>query len=118
MELRTLLLDRLCARQGLLVFHRKGRPVGDFRKVCARATKAAGVPDRLFHDLRRTAARDFRRTGVREGEIMRLCGWKTRDMFDRYNIIDAADLSRAVAKRFEDNGTGTAQSANIGRAVG
>ena len=69
-----------------------------------------------MHVLRRTAARDFRKAGVSEGEIMRLCGWKTRDMFDRYNIIDQADLTRAVARRFGngsgdnrgDNGKGTA----------
>ena len=54
----------------------------------------------LVHDLRRTAAREFRRKGVSESEIMRLCGWKTRAMFDRYNIIDEADLDRAVARRF------------------
>ena len=39
---------------------------------------------------------------------MKLCGWKTRDMFDQYNIIDQADLTRAVARRFSslpsDNG--------------
>ncbi len=49
--------------------------------------------------LRRTAARDFRRAGVSEGESMQLCGWETRSMFDRYNVIDEADLARAVAKR-------------------
>jgi hypothetical protein len=37
---------------------------------------------------------------VSEGEIMKLCGWKTRAMFDRYNIIDEADLEQAVARRF------------------
>lgn len=99
-ELKELLLERFRCREGLRVFHRNGKPVGDFRKVWARACKSAGVPGKLVHDLRRTAARDFRRAGVSEGEIMKLCGWKTRDMFDRYNIIDSADLSRAVAQRF------------------
>ena len=62
--------------------------------------KRAGVPGRVIHDLRRSAARDFRRAGVSEGEIMKLCGWETRSMFDRYDLIDEADLARAVAKRF------------------
>lgn len=53
-----------------------------------------------MHDLRRTAARDFRAAGVDEGTIMALCGWRTRAMFDRYNIIDDADLAAGVAKRF------------------
>lgn len=107
--LRDLLLAQWSVRDGLRVFHRKGRAIGDFRKGWTRACVAAGVPGRLVHDLRRTAARDFRRAGVSEGKIMKLCGWKTRDMFDRYNIIDASDLSRAIAQRF--NGKETANKA-------
>lgn len=99
-ELRDLLLARWGARNGLHVFHRKGASVGDFRKVWSTACKKAGLVGRLVHDLRRSAARDFRRAGVSEGEIMKLCGWKTRAMFDRYNIIDAADLRSAIAQRF------------------
>ena len=47
----------------------------------------------IVHDLRRSAARDFRRAGVSEGEVMKLCGWETRSMFDRYNVIDEQDLA-------------------------
>ena len=102
--LKALLDARWAARDGLYVFHRHGQPlgVGAVRSAWKRATKRAGVPGRLVHDLRRSAARDFRRAGVSEGEIMRLCGWETRSMFDRYNIIDEQDLARAVAKRFSN----------------
>ncbi|HSQ29020.1 MAG TPA: site-specific integrase, partial [Gemmatimonadaceae bacterium] len=110
-ELRDLLLARSRVRNGLHVFHRNGKPIGDFRKVWSKACKVAGLEGRLVHDLRRSAARDFRRAGVSEGEIMKLCGWKTRDMFDRYNIIDQADLTRAVARRFGDaNGNASGEN--------
>ena len=36
---------------------------------------------------------------------MRLCGWKTRDMFDRYNIIDASDLSSRSRTAVQRQGT-------------
>jgi hypothetical protein len=53
-----------------------------------------------MHDLRRTAVRDFLEAGVDEGTIMLLCDWKTRSVFDRYNIINEDRLAAAVAKRF------------------
>jgi integrase len=92
------------------VFHRDGQPlgVGAVRSACKRATKRAGFGGMLVRDLRRTAARDFRRAGVSEGVIMKLCGWRTRSMFDRYNIINEEDLAHVVAQR--SNGTVAAQS--------
>jgi len=72
------------------------------------ATKRAGCTGRITHDLRRTAVRDFLEAGVDEGTIMLLCDWKTRSVFDRYNIINQDRLAAAVATRF--NGTVAAQS--------
>jgi len=109
-ELKALLDGRWEKRNGPFVFHKDGNRIAytTLHKHWKKACKSAGLAGRLIHDLRRTAAREMRRAGLSEGEIMKLCGWKTRAMFDRYNIIDEADLAAAVAKRF--NGTVVAQS--------
>jgi integrase len=79
-----------------LVFHRQGRPVGDFRKAWAAACAAANVPGRLFHDLRRTAVRDFVRAGVPETVAMSITGHRTRAVFDRYDISSQRDKRAAL----------------------
>ena len=59
------------------VFTRQdGKAVRDFRRTWAKVRQAAKVPGLLFHDLRRTAARNLRRAGVAEGVIMKIGGWK------------------------------------------
>ena len=78
------------------VFTRGDKPVCDFRKSWENLCTAAGVPDLLFHDLRRTAARNLRTAGVPEEIIMRIAGWKTSNVFKRYAIVDKADVRAAL----------------------
>lgn len=82
-----------------LVFHHAGgKPIRDYRTSWKRACERAGLPGLRPHDLRRSAARNLRRLGIPESVIMKLCGWRTRSMFERYNIVDASDVAAAMTK--------------------
>jgi integrase len=79
------------------VFYRNNRPIGDFRKAWLSACKKSGVT-RIFHDFRRSAARDMIEAGVPEKTAMEITGHKTRSMLDRYNIVNEAQKRDAVRK--------------------
>jgi integrase len=92
------------------IFHRKGEPLGDFKRAWHSALAEAGfsyrekLPNgkqrtrytRCFHDFRRTAARNLIRAGVREGVAMSVTGHRTRLVFDRYNITSNDDVRQAI----------------------
>jgi integrase len=102
-----------------------GTPVRDFRKTWWAACVQAGVgrtvckecshpatgtkcgdctsknlkyQGLIFHDLRRTAARNLRRAGVAEGVIQKIGGWRTRSVFERYAIVTQSDIADAMKK--------------------
>jgi integrase len=107
------------------VFHRNGKPVKGFRRAwvsaCIRvglcqirkddqgnptvikskkgAERVVKVPSKIFHDFRRTAIRDMVRSGVSERIAMKISGHKTRNVFDRYDIVNDQDLKEAALKK-------------------
>ncbi len=81
-----------------LFFHDNGRPVKDFRGAWEGACERAGHPGVLFHDLKRSSARNLVRAGVPEAVAMRLIGHLTPSIFKRYAIVDEAMLIEGAEK--------------------
>lgn len=80
------------------VFHRDGKPVNAFRKSWDTACEKAGCPGTLFHDMRRSAARNLIHAGVPQAVAMCITGHETTAMFTRYNIVSPDDLNDAMKK--------------------
>ena len=99
------LLQAQESKQGFVFYQ------GSFRKSWISACKKAGLgsvkkgPQNggygiytglIVHDLRRSAVRNFVRSGVREGVAMKISGHRTRAIFERYNIVSTDDLQKAM----------------------
>ena len=83
---------------GESLLDRSGRAKHEIRVAWKEACTKAACPGRIPHDFRRTAVRNLTRAGVPERVAMQLTGHKTRSVFDRYDIVNEADLRAAVAQ--------------------
>lgn len=109
-EMREILDRRLAAREPgcALIFHVAGRPLIDDERWAAtwiraalptRTTKKGNLaPEKLFHDLRRTAVRNLILAGVDEKRVMLISGHRTRAIFDRYNITEEKEIGDALGR--------------------
>jgi integrase len=77
------------------VFHWMGKPIGHSLKGWRRSATAAGVPDLLFHDLRRSAIRNMERAGIPRKIAMSISGHRTESVYLRYDIVGQKDLAIA-----------------------
>ncbi len=87
------------------VFLFRGKPITDIRGALQNAFEKIGLKygrnsknGFVFHDLRHTFNTYMRKAGVAESVIMKITGHSTREMFDRYNTVDAEDLNEAVGR--------------------
>jgi hypothetical protein len=52
----------------------------------------------VLHDMRNTFNTNMRRAGVVQSVIVKITGYSTSEMFERYNTVDDSDIRQAAAR--------------------
>jgi integrase len=113
-EARTIPLPNVLTERLKQVDKKEGRVFDktnlrkEWHKACVLAklgtlTKVEGKQDPrytglIIHDLRRSAIKNLMKAGVNEKVAMKISGHKTRDVFDRYHIVDTEDVVEAMRR--------------------
>ena len=71
---------------------------GAFGQMIAKRAAAAGLPRIHAHQFRHGFAHQWLAEGGQEGDLMRLAGWKSRQMLNRYGASAADERARAAYK--------------------
>ena len=70
------------------------------RLMLSRKGAASGIKGLHANQFRHTFAASFLQAGGQEGDLMRLTGWKARQMVDRYGAWTADDRARESHRQF------------------
>jgi len=69
-------------------------------QIVERRARLAGIEQRLRpHLFRHTMAHKWLSAGGEEGDLMRIAGWSSRSMLDRYGAAEPEDRARAAHRR-------------------
>jgi integrase len=93
----------------------QGKQQGEFRKAWRTATRRAGYPGVLLHDLRRSGIRAMVRSGTPESVCMKISGHTTAQIFKRYDITSDQDLRDARDRRAQFGHNQAAKVVSIAR---
>jgi len=95
---------------------RSGKVFDDtnLRSAWASATKKAGCPGLLIHDLRRSGARNPVDSGTPETVAMKIGGWLTASVFRRYNIVSPRQIDEAMSSLEQNDGALIEEAASAG----
>lgn len=115
------------------VFHRNGKVINktvfgkQWRAACILAGLGRYVVDdkgkrrytgKIFHDLRRTAARNMIRAGVPQAVAKTITGHETDSMLTRYNITDKLNALEAARSYVEGQRAQLSNVVNFGMEEG
>ena len=75
-----------------------GKPWVNIRRRWRSWCKAAGLEGAWFRDQRRSFLTAGARQGIPEKVLMSMSGHKTREVFERYHIVEEQDLKEAVRR--------------------